>query len=57
MPIRRILIAVASLLGTLAIAGTTTGAVAVAGPQPHSVSQRAVAPEHRVAPRPDARMH
>ena len=41
MPIRRILVSVASLLSALAIVGTATGGVALASPQVHPLTVQA----------------
>jgi hypothetical protein len=55
MSIRRILVATVTLLSSLAIAGITTSAVAVASPQAHAITVRAThAPQNR-AIRPDFR--
>lgn len=55
MCIRRILVAAATLLSALAIAGTTTGAVAMASPQAHAITTRASYASHNRAVRPDMR--
>jgi hypothetical protein len=54
MSIRRILLATATLLSALTIAGTTTGAMAVASPQIHGITVRTAHAPQNHAVRPDA---
>jgi hypothetical protein len=54
MFIRRILVAAAAVLSALAIAGTTTGAVAAASPQDHAITVRAAHAPLCPAIKPDA---
>jgi hypothetical protein len=54
MSIQRILLATATLLSALAIAGTTTGAMAVASPQVHGTTVGTAHASQSHAVRPDA---